>query len=45
LRQLGIGPELEGSIATDAIDDAAINNSPRLPSAEEVAGILAAVRG
>ena len=45
LRELGIGQEVEPSIVTDALDDAAIANSPRLPSAEEVAGILAAVRG
>jgi alcohol dehydrogenase len=45
LRELGIGPELEPSIVTDAIEDAAIANSPRLPSAAEVEGILAAVRG
>jgi alcohol dehydrogenase class IV len=45
LRELGIAPELEPSIVTDAIEDAAIANSPRLPSAAEVEGILAAVRG
>jgi alcohol dehydrogenase len=45
LRELGIGPELEPSIVTDSIEDAAIANSPRLPSADDVAGILAAVRG
>jgi alcohol dehydrogenase len=45
LRDLEIGPEVEPAIVTDAIEDAAIANSPRLPSAEEVAGILAAVRG
>jgi alcohol dehydrogenase class IV len=45
LLQLGIGPELEASMVTDALDDAAIKNSPRLPSAEEIGGILAAVRG
>jgi alcohol dehydrogenase len=45
LRELGIGPDLEPAIVTDAIEDAAIANSPRLPSADEVAGILAAVRG
>jgi alcohol dehydrogenase len=45
LRELEIGPELEASIVSDALDDAAMANSPRLPSAEEVAGILAAVRG
>jgi alcohol dehydrogenase len=45
LRDLGIGPELEASIVADALDDAAIANSPRLPSAGEVAAILAQVRG
>jgi alcohol dehydrogenase len=45
LRELGIEPALESSIVADAIDDAAIKNSPRLPSVEEVEGILAAVRG
>jgi len=45
LRELGIGPEVEPSIVTDALEDAAIANSPRLPSAAEVEGILAAVRG
>jgi alcohol dehydrogenase len=45
LRELGIGPDLEPQIVADAIDDAAIKNSPRLPDAEEIATILAAVRG
>jgi alcohol dehydrogenase len=45
LLQLGIGRDLEASIVADALDDAAIDNSPRLPSADEIAGILAAVRG
>lgn len=45
LSQLGIGPELEASIVSDALDDAAIKNSPRLPSAEEIATILGASRG
>ena len=35
---------LEASIVADALDDAAIANSPRLPSADEIAAILAAVR-
>jgi len=42
---VGIGADLEPLVVADAIDDAAIANSPRLPSAEEVAGILASVRG
>jgi alcohol dehydrogenase len=45
LRELGIDQAVEPSIVTDAIEDAAIVNSPRLPSAAEVAGILAGVRG
>ncbi len=45
LLQLGIDKALEASIVADALDDAAINNSPRLPSANEIAAILAAVRG
>jgi alcohol dehydrogenase len=45
LRELGIDQAVEPSIVTDAIEDAAIANSPRLPSAAEVAGILAGVRG
>ena len=45
LRELGIAPDLEASIVADAIEDAAIANSPRIPSRSEVAGILAAVRG
>jgi alcohol dehydrogenase len=45
LLQLGIGPELDASIVADALDDIAIENSPRLPSADDIAGILAAVRG
>jgi alcohol dehydrogenase len=45
LLELGIGPELEPLVVADAIDDAAIANSPRLPSAEEIAGILGSVRG
>jgi len=44
LRELGIAEDLEPVIVQDAIDDAAVDNSPRLPSAAEVAGILAAVR-
>jgi alcohol dehydrogenase len=44
LNELGIGRELEESIVLDALDDAAINNSPRRPSASDVERILAAVR-
>ena len=39
----GLGPETHGTIAQDAIDDAAINNSPRLPTKAEIRGILAQV--
>jgi alcohol dehydrogenase len=41
----GLGQETHDTIAQDAVDDAAINNSPRLPSRDEVLGILAAVAG
>jgi alcohol dehydrogenase len=41
----GLGPETHGTIAQDAIEDAAIDNSPRLPSKAEIEGILAAVAG
>ncbi|HET7703015.1 MAG TPA: iron-containing alcohol dehydrogenase, partial [Candidatus Limnocylindrales bacterium] len=39
----GLGPETHDTIAQDAIDDPAINNSPRLPTKEEIRGILAQV--
>ena len=39
----GLGPETHDTIAQDAIDDAAINNSPRLPTKDEVRAILAQV--
>jgi len=39
----GLGPETHETIAQDAIDDAAINNSPRLPSKREILAILAQV--
>jgi alcohol dehydrogenase len=45
LVELGIGRDLEPSIVADAVDDAAIDNSPRIPTADEVAGILERVRG
>ncbi len=41
----GLGPESHDTIALDAVEDPAINNSPRLPSKDEVVGILAAVAG
>jgi alcohol dehydrogenase len=43
LRAQGLGPETHATIAQDAIEDAAINNSPRLPSQGEVLEVLAAV--
>lgn len=45
LRELGIDAATEALIVTDSLEDAAIANSPRLPSAAEVASILGAVRG
>ena len=44
LAQLGITPDLEARIVQDALDDPAINNSPRLPDRDQAAAILAAVR-
>ena len=40
----GLGPETHDTIAQDAIEDAAINNSPRLPSKLEILRILGQVR-
>jgi len=42
---VGIGPDSHDTIVRDAIEDAAIANSPRLPSAEDVAAILVSVSG
>jgi len=39
----GLGPETHATIAQDAVDDAAINNSPRLPSRDDVLAVLASV--
>ena len=39
----GLGPDTHETIAQDAVDDAAINNSPRLPSKPEILAILARV--
>jgi alcohol dehydrogenase len=44
LASQGLGPETHDTIARDAIDDAAINNSPRLPTRQEIREILAQVR-
>ena len=54
LAELGLRPTLSSldlddakldTVAQDAIDDAAVNNSPRLPSFEEARAILASVAG
>jgi len=41
----GLGPETHDTIAQDSVDDAAINNSPRRPSQDEILAILEAVAG
>jgi len=41
----GLGAETHQTIAQDAVDDAAINNSPRIPTAAEISAILVAVSG
>jgi len=43
LRAQGLGPDTHDTIAQDAVDDAAINNSPRRPRKQEVLEILARV--
>ena len=43
LQAQGLGPETHDTIAQDAVEDAAINNSPRVPSKAEVLEVLAAV--
>jgi alcohol dehydrogenase len=45
LAEHGLTPETHPTIAQDSVDDAAISNSPRIPSKDEVLGILAAVAG
>jgi len=45
LRELGVAADVEPTIVVDALEDAAIVNSPRLPTADEIAVMLAAVRG
>jgi alcohol dehydrogenase len=45
LRELGITGAVAPLIVADAIDDAAILNSPRIPSADEIAAILVTVSG
>ena len=39
----GLGQDMHDTIAQDAVDDAAILNSPRRPSKDEVLGVLARV--
>ncbi len=41
----GLGPETHDMIAQDAVEDGAINNSPRLPSKAEIVSILLEVAG
>ena len=46
LSSLGLGDDAAiDQIVTDALDDAAIRNSPRLPTADEARAMLVAVRG
>jgi alcohol dehydrogenase len=45
LAEQGLGRETHDTIAQDSVEDAAINNSPRLPSKPEILEILAAVAG
>jgi alcohol dehydrogenase len=43
LGRQGLGRETFDTIAQDAVEDGAINNSPRIPSKDEIVGILTAV--
>jgi lactaldehyde reductase len=45
LRTLGFDEALLDVVAQDAIDDAAINNSPRLPTLEQARSIVGSVLG
>jgi alcohol dehydrogenase class IV len=45
LNAQGLDSETHATIAQDAVDDAAIRNSPRLPSRDDILRILAAVAG
>jgi alcohol dehydrogenase len=45
LAEQGLGPETHDTIAQDAVADAAIDNSPRLPSKPEIMEILLTVAG
>jgi alcohol dehydrogenase class IV len=40
LSEQGLGSEIHDTIAQDAVDDAAISNSPRIPSHGEVVELL-----
>jgi alcohol dehydrogenase len=43
LASQGLGPDAHATIAQDAVDDAAINNSPRLPTKDEILAVIAKV--
>jgi alcohol dehydrogenase len=45
LTEQGLGPETPETIARDSVDDAAMSNSPRIPSRAEVLAILGRVAG
>ena len=45
LAEQGLGSQAHDTIAQDALEDVAINNSPRVPSKSEILEILAAVAG
>ena len=45
LRQLGFDAATLDLVAADALADAAIRNSPRIPSLEQARAILASVAG
>jgi alcohol dehydrogenase len=45
LRSLGFDEALLGVVAQDAIEDAAINNSPRLPTVDQARAIVGSVLG
>jgi alcohol dehydrogenase class IV len=45
LRELGLGPDAIPILVRDTLEDAAINNTPRMPDAAEVEAILRSVAG
>jgi alcohol dehydrogenase class IV len=45
LRDVGLGPEQVRVLVDDALDDPAIRNSPRLPTAAEATALLEMVAG